>query len=260
MKKSILVIAALIFAQLSFAQIFSWGVKGGLNSSKISFDDFAIEEGPTVSIKPEYYNIAEGTFDPKLFIYDDNNEIIMVNPKALDITMPKVSFTPSSYEMGYHFGAFARFKLLNIFIQPEIIFSQTNATINVSDPEKAFQDAVENTSKIKYSNFDIPIMVGVKFGPARVNAGPVATFKLANKVENASEEVNKMLNDFTAVTKKATFGGQVGAGIDILKTVTLDVRYEFGLSKLGDKVNIASHEFNTDQRQNQFLMSLGIMF
>jgi len=111
-----------------------------------------------------------------------------------------------------------------------------------------------------YNNFDIPVLVGIKLGPARLCAGPVATFNLSNNVDEAEEQIQEGMESFTAATHMATFGAQVGAGVDILKKVTIDLRYEFGLSQLGDDIQVAGETFATDQRQNQFIASIGWMF
>src|SRR3989339_140101 len=262
MKKLMLMAGILIMAVAASSQIFSWGLKGGVNSSKISFDDFSIDEPPTVRVDPTHYtDIADILANNALT--DAEKASQLANPDFYTITAPKVSFEPSSYDMGYHFGAFARVKVLGIFIQPELIFSQTKTTINIQeeDAEDIANSVISSAADIKYTNFDIPVMVGVKFGPARLYGGPVATFKLGNKADkSASEEINEMLDSFTAVTQKATFGGQAGIGLDILKKVTLDVRYEFPLSKLGDNISLGDYTYSTDQRQSQFIASIGFIF
>lgn len=256
---TIAVLLSMVF--VSEAQIFSFGIKGGVNSSKISFDDFTIDGDFTV--KPDYIPPNGSNSDELTVTLPDGT--VIINPEA--INTPSLSFEPSSYEMGYHFGAFARFKLAAIFLQPELIFSQTNASINLApdgfDPAAAANEVM--TSKISYNNFDIPLLVGLKLGPAHFVAGPVATFKLSSGIDDATK---KLLEDlereedisvFTA-TKNATFGAQVGAGLTLFKKVTVDVRYEFGLSKLGESVKIGENEFKTDQRQNQFIGSVGYIF
>jgi len=256
MKKLFLFAFILFAAQMGFSQIFSWGLKGGLNSSKISFDDFSIDQPPTVAIDYDY--LAN---NPGAVTTDGNGNITYIDPNAFTVTAPKVSFTPSSYDMGYHFGAFCRVKILGFFVQPELIFSQTNSTINIAETGDILSGIKSSSANIKYTNFDVPVMVGIKLGPLRLNAGPVASFKLGNNPdEKATEEINAMVKDFTKVTKKATFGGQAGIGLDILKKVTLDVRYEFSLSKLGDNINVGSQTFSTDQRGSQFIASIGFMF
>lgn len=263
MKNFLFIAVAILFINSANAQLLSFGLKGGVNSSKISFDDFSIEGDFTV--KPDY---APGgpNYDNLLIPFDANGETkYIVNPEA--INKPTVSFEPSSYDMGFHFGAFARIKVAMIFVQPELIFSQTNANINVKpdgfDAEAAADKVL--SSNIKYNNFDVPVLVGVKLGPAHFCVGPVATFKLNSSIDDQTKKIleeierEEDINVFTA-TKNATFGAQVGTGLTLFDKLTLDVRYEFGLSKLGESVTIGDQEFKTDQRQNQFIGSIGWMF
>jgi len=252
MKKLVFLIGVMLVAQASFSQIFTWGVKAGVNSTKVSFDDFSIEND--ITIKPDY--LPGGSNEDDLIITVDGQEVI--NPQA--INRPGIKFEPKSYEMGYHFGAFARLKVLGIYIQPELIFSHAEASIDFSDTDNLAGELESSTATIKYNSFDIPVLVGMKLGPARFNLGPVASFKLDPNVEGAKAEVKEGLTSFSDATELATFGGTVGVGIDILKKVTLDVRYEFPLSKLGDEVNIGDNSFKTDQRQSQVIGSIGFMF
>ena len=60
MKKLIFIVSVLFLAHTAQSQIFSWGIKGGVNSSKISFDDFSIDQPPTVKVDPAYYNEIAG--------------------------------------------------------------------------------------------------------------------------------------------------------------------------------------------------------
>jgi hypothetical protein len=220
MKKLLLFACLFVVGQLAMSQMLSFGLKGGVQSSKIKFSDFSADvdvEGQTVS---------------------------------------NVKFEPSSYEMGFHFGAFARVKVLSLFVQPEVYFSNSAASINV---KSATADSIDDIATLKMNKIDIPILIGMKFGPARVNLGPVATFNLSSKTKG-SDQIKSIVGDKFESTKSATFGLQVGVGLDILKKVTVDLRYEFGLSKLGDKVTIGGQEFKTDQRVNQFVASIGYMF
>jgi hypothetical protein len=274
MKRITFILSLLLLAQISFAQIFSWGVKGGVNSSKISFSDINIDKAPQVDINnSEVFNYINDQIAKGNIIYTDGI-LTMKDGAALDIPLnvidvkaPELSFSPSSYEMGFHFGAFARLKILGVFLQPELIFSQTNAALDLN-PEGFDASKLANqvtSSKITYNNFDVPVMLGVKLGPAHLCAGPVATFKLSSGFDDATKEFLKEIEseedlDVFTVTKNATFGAQVGAGLTILKKVTVDVRYEFGLSKLGDQVTLGGKSFNTDQRGSQFIGSVGIMF
>lgn len=213
MKKIVLFVALIASVQLCSADIFSWGIKAGLNSTKLNFND-----------------------------YNNNTSGVVITPEAS--------------EYGFHFGGLARINVAMLFVQPELTFSSVGSTININDPANAI---VNDVTKVKYNKIDVPVMVGMKFGPARVGLGPVATFNLTSK-NDAPSEVQSEVDTFTKISNAATFGAQVGVGIDILGKVIADVRYEFGLSKITDGVNIGGTTYNTDQRQNQFLVSVGFLF
>lgn len=208
-----LLVLSAFFAQ---AQFLTFGVKAGLNSTSLKFDEFNV-------------NVKE---------FSD------------------IKIKPHETKFGYHFGVLARVKVLAVFIQPELLFSSVSSTINI---KSSLNDNVNEIAKVKFNRIDIPILVGMKFGPARVGLGPVATFNVSSGTD-AKNKFADIIKDYTKVSNTATFGGQVGVGLDILKKITLDVRYEFGLSKLTKGVKIGNTEYKTDQRQNQFLVSVGYLF
>ncbi len=216
-----LIVTAIFIAHISYGQIFTWGIKGGLNSTKLKFSEFS------------------GSID------ENNPENNSVN------------FSPADPQMGFHLGTFARVKILSLYVQPELYFSSTRSKINIEDNTNT--EILKTVATVKYNQLDIPVLVGMKFGPARVNLGPVATMNFSSKAE-VGDAYKNTVEDYTTINKAVTWGAQVGAGVDILGKVTFDLRYEFGLSKLGDKISIGDQEFGTDQRQNQFLLSAGFMF
>ena len=61
--------------------------------------------------------------------------------------------------------------------------------------------------------------------------------------------------------KNLTFGYQAGIGFDIVKRITLDLRYEGSLQKYQTQIqNLGGEEISLDDRPNAFLLSVGIMF
>ena len=58
-----------------------------------------------------------------------------------------------------------------------------------------------------------------------------------------------------------TVGYQAGVGLDILKKLTIDLRYEGSLKKYQNQIeSTAGTKFNLDDRPNAFIFSLGLMF
>ena len=152
--------------------------------------------------------------------------------------------------IGFHAGLMTRVTFFGVYIQPELYFSSTGGEVEVTD---IIQD-VTSIKTMEFKKLDIPVLVGFKFGPARVNAGPVASIIIDSKADLIDEA------GYEEKFKGASFGYQAGVGLDLLKTISLDIRYEGNLSKLGDGVNIEGNDFEFDSRNPQFIFSLGIFF
>jgi hypothetical protein len=151
--------------------------------------------------------------------------------------------------LGWHAGVFARVGLSSLYIQPEILISQSGGGINI--------DSAGTVTKgtLTFSNLDVPIMIGYKFAKIlRVNAGPVFSYMLSNK---ASDNVRNWDQKY----KTGTIGYQAGIGLDISK-ILIDLKYQGNLSKLGDSVTIpgTSQSFNTDMKNSQIILSVGLKF
>ena len=152
--------------------------------------------------------------------------------------------------VGFHAGLMTRVTFFGVFIQPELYFSSTGGEVEVTDI------ITQNVSikKMEFKKLDIPVLVGFKFGPARINAGPVASIIIDSKADLIET------SGYEEKLKGASFGYQAGVGLDIFNTISLDVRYEGNLSKLGDGINIGGDNFEFDSRNPQFIFSLGIFF
>ena len=209
--KRILIAAALVFtANVAMCQLFAVGIKGGLNSTKLKMKDVA----------ETAINDANGQKTDKTIMMEE-----------------------ASSDLGFHVGGFARINAVVMFVQPEIYYTNLSSHIKINYNEDGSKLSKSETADVKNHRIDIPVIVGAKFGPARLGLGPVASFNLASKTK-VSDQMKE----------------QIGAGLDILKKLTLDLRYEFGLSKLGDEVSVGNQSFKTDQRANSFIASIGWMF
>lgn len=151
--------------------------------------------------------------------------------------------------MGYHFGIQTRINLPVIFVQPEIYFNAGGGTV-----EQVVQNGPREVLNVSFSRVDIPLLVGLKLGPARLNAGPVGSY-----VINESNELPDLPTDFELFSKSLTWGFQAGIGVDISK-ISLDARYEGSLSRLGESLSIGNSNFALDARPRQWVISLGVWF
>jgi hypothetical protein len=150
---------------------------------------------------------------------------------------------------GFHAGLFARITLLGFYLQPEAVFASNSFDYNVT--------TVSGTQLMsqKFNRLSVPVLVGFKLGPLRLNAGPAASIQIGSP--------KALINDpnFENMYKGAVFGYQAGVGIDLLKRLTLDVRYAGSLGeKFGDAVSIGSQTFKLDYGKSSILLSLGIFF
>jgi hypothetical protein len=151
--------------------------------------------------------------------------------------------------VGFHFGLFGRIKIANLFVQPELLFTSSGGEVKLQQANKP--DVIKNQT---FNKIDIPVLAGLKFGPARIEAGPVASFLLSKK--STLFDTGPYTDDF----KKATIGYQAGVGLDILKTVTVDLKYEGSLSKLGNGITVGGTSYPFNSRNSQLILSLGLFF
>ncbi len=154
---------------------------------------------------------------------------------------------------GFQAGIFGRISIASLYVQPELLFSRSVTEVQIQEITAETVQETYNEEQ-KFNKLDIPLMGGFKFGPARIQLGPVASIVLSNK--SAIEAVTDYEEEFN----KATWGYQVGAGLDLLNALTLDIKYEGSLSKFGEGIEVAGETRDFDSRPNKFIFSVGIFF
>ncbi|MBK7709968.1 MAG: PorT family protein [Bacteroidales bacterium] len=125
---------------------------------------------------------------------------------------------------GYHAGIFLRFGLGPVYLQPEAVFASTSFDYNVTTVNMT---ALRTQ---KFNRISIPVLLGLKLGPLRINAGPAASVMIGSP--------SALINDpdFENMYRRTVYGYQAGLGID-LGPLTLDVRYA---GSLGENMVIRS--------------------
>ena len=219
MKKFYLVLLLTAFAVPSVFGQLQFGIKGGIVSASSTLDK---------KLTQEQLAGAEVNYD----------ELKM---KAQDA------------KVGFQAGLFGRLSIAALYVQPELMFTSTSSKIQVKELTEG-EDPVSQVKDQEFKRLDIPIMVGWKLGPARLQAGPVGTIMLDQK--SALEAAGDYKEEFNG----ATWGYQVGVGLDLLNTLTLDAKYEGSLSKLGESVTIGGSDYTIDNRPNQFIVTVGLFF
>lgn len=150
---------------------------------------------------------------------------------------------------GYHFGAFLRCNLpFNLYLQPEALFSSnTNSYYSNYD-----------VMKQRVTQFDVPVLLGLKVVFLRLNAGPMFRFKLTDKVINDTGNFN-----IGSDLNNRGVGYQVGLGVDLFSKITVDARFQSNFSPASVDFTIkdvATNIASTKLNQNMLLLSLGYMF
>lgn len=119
-------------------------------------------------------------------------------------------------------GVFARFGN-RLYIQPEVLFSVKGGRFDI------IRQGLETRSvNVKVGTIDLPLLLGVRLGPLRLNAGPMASLTVLNgDLKGALSQYGSQPISETA--KQAKFGYQAGVGLT-LSGMQLDIRQEGGLS------------------------------
>lgn len=126
---------------------------------------------------------------------------------------------------GFHGGAFALIKLTKIGIQPEILFSQQGSKIRVNN-----QDFDAN-----YNYFNIPIIIKLyTIAGINLQAGPQFGFVTKAEQEFLTASGTKSTADIKDQLKGSEISLALGAGWDLPFGLTIDGRYNLGLSKIND--------------------------
>ena len=151
-------------------------------------------------------------------------------------------FSSGDSRLGYHLGGFIRMGGNTFFMQPEVLYTNTGGEINRMDGQNRV------TYEATFNRLDVPVMLGLKFANVfRIQAGPVASFLLSSELRDNVDNVIDPDYNTTSI------GYQAGIGFDIANMI-IDLKYEGPLGNTADRIG----SFNTDQRQNQIILSLGL--
>lgn len=208
---------------------FAFGIKGGVNLSRLTMGDV-------------FTTRYDGSGNP--YLGYDGKEVRDNLKESFDT------------KTGFVGGIYARFGKV-LFIQPEVLVSTKGGSFEIIKNDQS--TPVRETVNIKYSNIDVPLLIGLKGGPIRILAGPVASFRIKDnqRLRDAFEEYTSNFND---TMDQATFGYQFGAGLD-LGGISLDVRKEGSFANLADfnvKGTPADGNTRVKQKITSWQVTLGI--
>jgi hypothetical protein len=164
-----------------------------------------------------------------------------INVADVSTDVAEFELLGTSSKTGFVGGAYANLGLGGLFaIQPELLYSQKGF--------KAEETGVEAQFKVNY--FEIPVLLKAQFPMEMIRpaiyAGPVVSFETTCKLGLAEGEVSA---DFDCDSeeagvderKKTEFGAVFGGNLDLFLgsiVLTLDARYQLGLTNLADSPDV----------------------
>jgi hypothetical protein len=215
---------------------------------------------------------------------------IAIGPK-IGYQTAKLSYNKADITSGFsnHFtaGVFGRVTIGRVYVQPEVLYFQTSnlfeASVTGVESENLFNlpTGANLNLTLNQMNLQVPVMIGfnvidLDVITLRAQVGPTANFVLKSKtlydetytLDGQQYEVVKedASDDQNFDTKSISWGLQAGLGVDILKRVTLDVNYNFGLSGMFESLNNTSlgetFDFSNidNTKQNMFMVTIGYKF
>ena len=165
----------------------------------------------------------------------------------------RLSLAVKDAKYGLHAGIVLRAQINKFLIQPEILFNSNTVDYTVEDFDNS--DMVNNVLSEKYQYLDIPVLLGFKFGPLRLQGGPVGHIFL----DSSSDFFD--LNDinYRQEFENMTIGWQAGLGLDIW-SVMIDLRFEGNFTNFGNHLNFAGQQYEFDDSPTRFVASVGYLF
>ena len=214
---------------------------------------------------------------------------IAIGPKV-GYQTTKLSYNKADIKSDFsnHFtaGLFGRVTIGRIYVQPEVLYFKTSnvfdATVTGVDDDNLFNlpTGANFNLTLNQMNLQVPLMIGfnvidLDIITLRAQVGPTANFVLKSQtlydktytLNGEQQELENVSTDEHFDTKSISWGLQAGLGIDVLKKITLDVNYSFGLSPMFESLNNTSLGENfdfsnniNDTKLNVFTVTLGLKF
>lgn len=156
----------------------------------------------------------------------------------------------SEAKLGFRVGVISRITLGKLFyIQPEVLFRTLTMDY---ESESLLTEKIKFRSESFY-NIDVPILAGVKLGPIRAQAGPIASMLVDSKSDFT--DLDSYKRNFNA----AEWAFQAGVGLD-LGTLGIDVIHQRQLNSSQDEINIGNQSFQLSGENAYWIFALALFF
>lgn len=190
----------------------------------------------------------------------------------------------SSFANHYTLGVFGRFEIGGFYVQPEVLWFKTSNAFDLSTHVNqdtivggiTIPNGADLTFTMNAMNFQVPVLVGYKYEivdnllAIRAQVGPTLNFTIPQKTFSKAigTGVAEEIDNETFDTKTISFGLQGGVGVDVLKNITVDINYNFGISKLFGANVINNSELDkyidtgnvSNVHTNLFMVTVGYKF
>ncbi len=154
-------------------------------------------------------------------------------------------------KVGYHAGVVLQFRLGKIAIQPEVLVLSSRTDYRL---DELFNGRiVETIASERYTHVAAPVLVAYRWGPVRLQAGPVVRMRLSA----ASDFVG--IADYIEDPEVYTYGYQAGIGFDI-RRVLLDIKYDGAFDRSGNSVMLAGRDIAFGNGAGRTFLTLGFLF
>jgi len=174
-----------------------------------------------------------------------NNAIVYHN----DDQHLEIDLTEAEY--GYHLGIYSRLSIASFYLEPIAQFNSSQIHYKITEFTEG--EIINSIKSEKFSTLDIPILFGIKMGFLRLQTGPVAHINIDSKSELIE------IDGYEQKFKEASYGFQIGAGIDIWK-LRMDVNYEGNFSRFADHLSINGTDLAFNDAASRILFTVGYKF
>lgn len=155
-------------------------------------------------------------------------------------------------KVGFTAGVFLNFNLGKVVsIQWEALYTMKGASFEYTDLEDTY------TEKLYGDYIEIPLLLKLTIPTPGIQpfvfAGPSVGFKLREKLQINGEDIPIEETIF----KNNDYGAIFGAGLNLGRSFTIDVRYSLGLQKV---ISTIEGEIEPDVKNGVFSATIGIAF
>ena len=151
---------------------------------------------------------------------------------------------------GFQVGLFSQIIMGNFIFMPEFLYSRSGGEVLLGNTGGA-----EVRTQYTFNKLDTPLLIGLKAGPVRFNAGLVFSVVYGAKATgNFIAGTADIADDFT----RAMIGYQAGIGVDVWK-ILVDFKYESSVGPLSESFSLDGQTLapNTNIFHKQLIFSLG---